>query len=349
MASVLSNTLIVVVFYVASLVSMTTTDVLAQLEEGIAAYERGDYETAFREFLPLAEEGDAAVQHLVAKSYSTGIGVRANQSEALYWMRRSAEQNWPPAQFDLGVLYADGRAVTRDLAAARSWYVRAAEHGQPEIQLRLGMMYFEGIDSAGASRDDEQAVKWFRRAAEEEFPPAQFLYAVMLEEGRGIARNVTMAMQLYELAAEQGVAEAQGSLGDLYYSGRYVPRNCSKAAAWFREAAQRNLNYAQFMLARMFDTGECLPKDDVQAYLWYSNAWHSACSRDRPVLDFRVALERRMSNSAVRVANALWREWTPIGTPSLGIRDIQRQPDFYYPFPRVKLPRPHCGWLEQFG
>ena len=34
-------------------------------DDGQAAYERGDYETAFEEFLPLAEQGDALAQSCV--------------------------------------------------------------------------------------------------------------------------------------------------------------------------------------------------------------------------------------------------------------------------------------------
>jgi len=36
---------------------MLATPVLAGFQEGVDAYERGDYETAFKQFLPLAEQG----------------------------------------------------------------------------------------------------------------------------------------------------------------------------------------------------------------------------------------------------------------------------------------------------
>ena len=39
--------------------------VWADWDDGFAAYQRGDYETAYREFLPLAEQGHAQAQSLI--------------------------------------------------------------------------------------------------------------------------------------------------------------------------------------------------------------------------------------------------------------------------------------------
>ncbi len=47
----------------------------AGLDEGVAAYERGDYETALREFRPPAEQGNALAQFSLALMYANGHGV----------------------------------------------------------------------------------------------------------------------------------------------------------------------------------------------------------------------------------------------------------------------------------
>ena len=49
---------------------------MAGLEAGLAAYERGDYDTALREIRPLAEEGDARAQSRLDTMYIKGEGVR---------------------------------------------------------------------------------------------------------------------------------------------------------------------------------------------------------------------------------------------------------------------------------
>ncbi len=47
----------------------------AGFDDGMAAYDRGDYETALREFRPLAEQGNALAQHNLGVMYDNGQGV----------------------------------------------------------------------------------------------------------------------------------------------------------------------------------------------------------------------------------------------------------------------------------
>ncbi len=51
-----------------------------------AAYIRGDYATAIREWLPAAVAGDARAQHVVALMYSIGEGVRQDDVQAYMWI-----------------------------------------------------------------------------------------------------------------------------------------------------------------------------------------------------------------------------------------------------------------------
>ncbi len=55
-------------------------------DEGRAAYDRGDYATAIREWLPAAVAGDARAQHVVALMYSIGEGVRQDDVQAYMWI-----------------------------------------------------------------------------------------------------------------------------------------------------------------------------------------------------------------------------------------------------------------------
>ena len=64
----------------------------AGFDEGRAAYDRGDYETALREWRPLAEQGDANMQAILGAMYSEGLGVAQDYAEALKWYRRAAKR-----------------------------------------------------------------------------------------------------------------------------------------------------------------------------------------------------------------------------------------------------------------
>ena len=76
----------------------------AGLDEGVAAYVRGDWAAALREFRPLAEKGEADAQSTLGLMYSKGQGVAQNYAEALKWYRRAADQGLALAQFNLGVM-----------------------------------------------------------------------------------------------------------------------------------------------------------------------------------------------------------------------------------------------------
>lgn len=65
---------------------------LADFDRGLAAYKRGDYATAYREFRAEADQGSASAQFNVALMYQNGRGVAQNDVEAVRWYRRA--QSW---------------------------------------------------------------------------------------------------------------------------------------------------------------------------------------------------------------------------------------------------------------
>jgi TPR repeat protein len=53
--------------------------------------------------------------------------VTQNHVEAAKWYRKAAEQNYAPAQFNLGRCYAKGEGVKQDYVEACAWYDLAAK------------------------------------------------------------------------------------------------------------------------------------------------------------------------------------------------------------------------------
>ncbi len=74
-----------------------TAPAWADFYEGLAAYQRGDYATALREWRPLAEEGDAYAQHNLGITYSNGQGVPQDYAEAHMWFNLAASI-FPPGE-----------------------------------------------------------------------------------------------------------------------------------------------------------------------------------------------------------------------------------------------------------
>ena len=101
-----------------------------ELEEGMAAYDHGDYVKAFELLVRFAEKGMAPAQCMVASMYHLGFGVPINGAEALKWYHRAAEQGYALAYNNLGSLYATGcPGVPVDREKAKECYRRAVECG----------------------------------------------------------------------------------------------------------------------------------------------------------------------------------------------------------------------------
>ncbi len=102
-------------------------------EEGVAAFDQGRFATAFKLWLPLAQQGHAAAQFNIGYLYEQGRGVTADLAEAARWYLKAAHQGDPDAQYKVAVMYETGAGLPQDLEEARRWYVavvanpRAAE------------------------------------------------------------------------------------------------------------------------------------------------------------------------------------------------------------------------------
>lgn len=63
------------------------------LDKGFAAYQRGDFATALREWRPLAEAGDIDGRYGLGVMYDKGRGVPEDNAEAVRWYRLATEQD----------------------------------------------------------------------------------------------------------------------------------------------------------------------------------------------------------------------------------------------------------------
>ena len=118
----------------AVLVAGLATPASADLEDGEAAFLRGDYAAALRAAMPSAEEGDALAQVLVAGSYFMMGPTR--YPEAVVWYQRSAEQGHPEGQLGLAQMYAYGFGTDQKFVHAYMWSSLAERGLRPSRRYR---------------------------------------------------------------------------------------------------------------------------------------------------------------------------------------------------------------------
>uniref|UniRef100_UPI0006657566 tetratricopeptide repeat protein n=1 Tax=Haemophilus influenzae TaxID=727 RepID=UPI0006657566 len=91
--------------------------------------EQSNYQTAFKLWLPLAEQGDANVQFNLGVMYAEGQGVKQDDFEAVKWYRKAAEQGDADAQAILGFSYLLGKGVQVNKSLAKEWFGKACDNG----------------------------------------------------------------------------------------------------------------------------------------------------------------------------------------------------------------------------
>jgi TPR repeat protein len=118
-----------------------------------------------------------------------GKGVPKNPARGAEWVRRAAEQGYPPAQFNLGFMHQQGFGVGKHAVAAANWYRRAAERGHARAQFNLAARIMNGD---GMPHDPVQAYKWLLLA--------ELRQGVDKNEGAAVARQSRRAQRLFAAA-----------------------------------------------------------------------------------------------------------------------------------------------------
>jgi TPR repeat protein len=139
-------------------------------DTGVAAYDAGNYEQAFKIWWDLQFEDLAAMRNL-------------------------------------GMMLRKGQGTAKDPKKAEEIYQRAAEAGLPTAQADLADMLLKG--EAGPP-DLERALPLLQAAAAANHPVAQFELGQLYETGAPplVLQNLDVARQLYAAAASHGMKQA---------------------------------------------------------------------------------------------------------------------------------------------
>ncbi len=145
---------------------------MTDLEQGIDAYNRGDYLTAFR------------------------------------LLNTPAVSTIHQAQFILGLMFENGQGVPQSYSEAWGWYGRAVIGEDAVALFKVGFMHYMGLYVA---EDPVLAKPLFRQAAEKGHAEAQYYLGLLYENGKGVTKNLVEAHKWYNLAVSYGYENAIGS------------------------------------------------------------------------------------------------------------------------------------------
>ena len=153
----------------------TSEQIATIFDTGVAAYDAGHFDQAFKLWKSIGDEDIAAMRNL-------------------------------------GILLRKGLGVKKDPAGAEKMFERAADAGLATAEADLADMLLKG--EAGPP-NPKRALPLLKSAAAADHPIAQFELAQMYETGGLVPQNIDLARRLYAAAARHGMTEAANRLAAL--------------------------------------------------------------------------------------------------------------------------------------
>ncbi len=98
-----------------------------------------------------------------------GEGTNRDDDQAIYWLIKSSDLKYPPAQRTLGYHYYYGECVEQNYKRSVENYNNAAIQGDTSSKWNLGLCYAFG---EGVSASKEMARYWISEAASDNYQPA---------------------------------------------------------------------------------------------------------------------------------------------------------------------------------
>ncbi|MEE9320357.1 MAG: caspase family protein [Granulosicoccus sp.] len=160
------------------------------------AYDRSNFATALKIWLPKAQEGDKQAQTYVGEIYEKGLGVDADYALAGEWYRRAAVQGYSRAQINLGYLFEAGLGVEPNLTTAMNYYRDASGLADGDIEYVSSVEYANRESTRVQSAALQQQVTSLQQTLAE----AQALYQ---EQQQTLSREQSSLDALRQQVEEQ--------------------------------------------------------------------------------------------------------------------------------------------------
>ena len=186
----------------------------ADYNDGVAAYQRGDYQSAMKQWKAVAEQ-KTTLDH----DFEWKLGRTQDSTEA---------------QYGLALLYWQGKGTPQNYHEAEKWLLLAANSGHSDAQLKLAYLYY--LIGVNGKKNPIEAQKWFEKSAQQGNVDAQYNLGVLYKDGVGIKKDLVAAKKWLTLAAQQGDAAAKKLLADL----GSVPEPTEKSPAIVQQAANKS-------------------------------------------------------------------------------------------------------------
>ncbi|XP_065059020.1 uncharacterized protein LOC135686669 isoform X1 [Rhopilema esculentum] len=178
------------------------------------------------------QAGNASAIYNMGLCFEHGRGVLEDHCKAAELYEVAAARGHPKAQYNLATFYAEGAGgLTQDYETAIHWFQRAADNGIAKAQVCMGFHFAK-------ENDQEKSANYFSLASNQQDIVGMYHYAICLEHGWGVAKDVIKAGKLYKKAADCGHISSMFNVAVFYEKGLgEFTKSRWKAMYWYEKAA----------------------------------------------------------------------------------------------------------------
>lgn len=250
---------------------------------------------AYEYFTAAAHQNHPEAQLAVALCYQNGLGVKQNNTTAVYWYEQALLNGLEGPNLDPHRARSS-QTLSPDAISSAEELEAAAEKGLAEAQYQLGLAYSFG---KGVTPDNGKALTWLSQAAHQNHQGAQSYLAWMSLLGLGKPANPQEAVQWFLLAAQDNTAAQnppQDVFDQIFFSNkekhsslerppeveyrqgieliesRFSEQDFKDGLTLLEKAADGKYAPAQFYLAKLYHEGILVSKNIDKAVKLYTDA-----------------------------------------------------------------------------
>jgi len=167
-----------------------------------------------------AEQGFPVAEYDASTGYLGQFNwqtIDIDQQNGVEFLKRAADHNWTSAQYKLGMLYVAGELLPPDSAKAVGYLQKAADKGGPRSKYELAKLYAAGIGEPRSAGDSPVAL--LRQSATNGYNLALHALAERYRTGLGVPADYFQAIRFYQAARdanEKAGADSDNNAGDVF-------------------------------------------------------------------------------------------------------------------------------------
>lgn len=128
---------------------------------GLQYLQSSQYKKAYEVFKKNSYVDHAEDQFYLGAMFSEGIYVKKDIDRALYWISKSAENDFPAAQYIYALYLFDGKYIPVDYQNGEFWLRKAATNNYSDAQNTLAVFLYYGIY---IKQNKKEAIYWLKKA-----------------------------------------------------------------------------------------------------------------------------------------------------------------------------------------